>query len=611
MGYAITNLEPISEGSFSFIKNTQGITIITDKLEEIIGFEKIISFISGYVVDIQEHSTQQNVYQGFLSDIEFSWPLHSNFSGSYAVAVIYENEIILANDVIGPYPLFYYIKDDRYIFTDNLQWIKYFIEIELDSTGIAQRLWAPENSNIGSRTIIKGVKRLLPGEKLTFDFKSFEFKKEYDNRLFDEIGDDKIDEKLIRTYLNRLKSEINQLKYYGKSIDVALSGGLDSRLLLGVLPSNNNSTCFTYGPSDSYESEVAKKLAKSKDFKFIPKTDYSQYFPSKEKLFKAIENSDSPYIMAWFEFLKGIPKEKKILLIGDMCEALPARNIKKYSSRKDRKRNFFKHFLLNNPYPFEPSNSMAFHLWKSKIRNRYLDDVENYNFSSSLFKNVNKEIFLKEMAYNLEEIFKRIEAHNLKFVELYDELFTWFTHSRIPMGKQITHCNHKFKAISPSMGSGILILTSNIHPNARMNYRFMERLFKEDEFVKLNKISTSQSPLIPRNASKALRFLMWGFRSTVDQRLIRRILQNKNSNLRYRLFKGLNWVEVYQMNNVMEVFNTYFENNFIGNDIYENAKNLLEARINLSSWPLINSDIMAPAILNLEIESLMEQTKTN
>lgn len=603
MGYIISNIDCIKDGGLFSIENKHGFNLLTDGNIEVFHLDNIISFFTGYLVNVDMQASQRKVYEKFLRDIKINWPINDLFSGSYSSSTIYDNKIILANDIIGPYPLYYYIQDQKFIFTDNLQLVKQFIKIELDVVGIAQRLYAPENSAIGSRTILKNFKRLLPGEKLTFDLTSQKWLREYDNRLFGKIGDDKINAERLDVFGDRLKKEIDLIQCFGLSMDIALSGGLDSRLLLSVMSRDKPSACFTYGSSDSYESKIAKRLANSKGFKFISKTDYLQYFPDKNEIIDIIKNVETPYVMSWFEFLKDIPKSNNILLIGDMCEVLPARNIKKFSGRKDRKKNFFRHFVLNKPYKFVPSSKEAFEKWKKIILRRYLRDFNNLNLDGPLFINFPREKILNGIISDLDEIFGRIEEHNLKYVELYDELFAWYTHSRIPMGKQISHCNAKFKAISPSMGSGILILSSNIHPNSRMNYRFMNRLLKTKGFAELYKIPTNQSPIIPGTSPEIFRFLMWGFRSTVDQILIKRILRTKNPKLRYRLFKGINWVEIYQQKDVLKKFEAYFENNSLGEDIYEESKNELQARINLSSWPLNNVDILAPAILNLELES--------
>ena len=42
---------------------------------------------------------------------------------------------------------------------------------QFDDVGIIQKLYGHEMVNIGSRTILKGVKRLLPGELIQIEIK--------------------------------------------------------------------------------------------------------------------------------------------------------------------------------------------------------------------------------------------------------------------------------------------------------------------------------------------------------------------------------------------------------------------------------------------------------
>ncbi len=605
MNYAISNIKPnVSEG-YLLIENDINLHIVTDDSSKIIQHDKQLLFMSGYLVDTREPELQSNVFKNYINDIQGSWPVNDHLSGSYSTTIITKNDkIIIANDPIGPYPLYYYMKGDVFIITNNLQLIGSFIDILIDQTGIAQRLYTQDNANIGSRTILKGVKRLLPGEKIEFDISSFSLSRQYDNRLFSNICEAKIKDKEVKKFSHRIKEEIDLIKNYKKTIDIALSGGMDSRLLLGALDSNPETTCYTYGPKDSYEIKVAKKLAKIKHFHFINQFGYSRFFPDKSDITDTIRTTDSPHIMAWFELLKDISGENKILFIGDSCEALHARNIKHFSSRKDRKKNFIRHYLLNKPYEFRLNSEEDFHQWTSQIEIKYSKELNRHSYDDPVFKNITKKTILDETKADLKELFERIASHRLKYVELYDELFSWYTSSRISQAKQITHCNHVFQAISPSMGSGILILSSNLHPDTRMNYRFVNRLFKLNGFKELNKVPISHAPLFPRTSPKFLTFMMWGFRSTVDQILIKRLMKKKNPKLRYRLFNGLNWVQIYQEEGVLEKYDSYFEINHLGPQIYKENRNILEKRRNLEKWPLMNSDIMAAAVLNLELEGL-------
>ena len=211
----------------------------------------------------------------------------------------------------------------------------------------------------------------------------------------------------------------------------------------------------------------------------------------------------------------------------------------------------------------------------------------------SQFKfSISRAKLLKALQSDLNGIFQRIEAHQLPYVELYVELFSWYTHTRMPMGKQILICNSKFRSYCPSMSIQIVRLASSIHPNLRLNSRFMNKLFKESiELKELNKVPTNQAPLIPQNYPDFIKFPIWGLRSIIDQYLINRLVKSKDITKRYRLFKSINWAEVYQNSNMEKNLKAYFKNNHLGEVYFKNLLIQSIQRKNLIQWPFANTSL--------------------
>ncbi|UJH92499.1 glycosyltransferase family 49 protein [Antarcticibacterium sp. 1MA-6-2] len=155
---------------------------------------------------------------------------------------------------------------------------------------------------------------------------------------------------------------------------------------------------------------------------------------------------------------------------------------------------------------------------------------------------IDREKLIEALLVNLEELFARIEAHHLPYAELYNELFSWYTFTRMHLAKHLLVAGSKFHAYSPAMSLQMLTLTSRIHPNQRLNYRFAKQLFRMNKDLKrLSTVPTAQAPLVPQNFPDLLKFAMWGIRSTADQFLIRRMMKSKN-------FHGLvSVISVYQL----------------------------------------------------------------
>jgi hypothetical protein len=555
-------------------------------------------FLNGYL-----RHNEQSIGKKDFSILQNSWPLPDDYSGSFAFTLLTKNHLILANDCIGVYPLFYHFDGTDFTVCDSLSDMQKALHLEIDEVGKAERLFAPEQSEIGSRTLLKNVKRLLPGEKIAFDVKTKIIHKSYDNRLYANMHNC-INTEEVHRYWQILVDEIKFIEGLNNvSTDIAISGGLDSRILIGAMTPKNDSVAYHYGKTNHYETKVAKKIAKHCSFEFKAKMDYSIQFPVKAHLEKTINEVGPPYSMNWYNIFDISKSHKTNLILGDMCEALHGRNIKAFSTRKSRINSFFKHYILDKPYKFTPTTKKVFDTWKSSKTK----DFWEYIHTESLWSKTNYDLtpIKDQLNDDLEDLFKRIEAHNLPYVELYDELFKWFTHSRIPMGRQITHCNERFFAYAPSMSTGLLIATSNIHPNLRLNYRFKNKLFKQIKALKkLNTIPTNQVPFLSRRSPASIQFLVWGIRSQIDQVLINRILKQKNPDLRYRVFESLNWVEVYQSKNMVKRLESYFEHKNLNSDIIDACIELAKSRKKLDEWPLSNTDIMSICILNLEIDCL-------
>lgn len=565
--------------------------------------EKHFLQLSGFFLEGYLRDNQHTIDKNNLDKLKFNWPLPHNFSGSYAFTLVMDKEIIIANDCIGVYPLYYHLQKDTFTVSNSLLELQKALHLDLDEVGKAERLFAPENSEIGSRTLLSGVKRLLPGERIVFNLEKKSIQKTYDNRLYANIHEN-IDDEEINRYWQILSDEIKFIESLNQTrTDIALSGGLDSRILIGAMTPKADATAYHYGKPEHYETKIAKKIAKHCGFKFKVKMDYANHFPNIERLNETIKKVGPPYSMNWYNIFDLAGTSKTNLILGDMCEALHGRNIKAFSTRESRIQNYFKHYVLDKEYTFTPATEKNFEEWKeAKVKN-YWDFIHD----ESLLRQTNFDIltFKNQINHDLEEVFGRVAEHQVPYAELYDELFTWFTHSRIPMGRQITHCNEKFNAYAPTMSTGLMIASSNIHPNLRLNYRFNNKLFKQIKALNpLNQIPVSQVPYLSRQSPDFLQFLVWGIRSQIDQTLINRMLKYKKPYYRYRLFKSLNWVKVYQNKDMVTRLKSYFSDLNIEEDIVDACIGLALARKNLEEWPLTNFDIMSLGILNIEIDIL-------
>lgn len=175
------------------------------------------------------------------------------------------NELLLARDNLGIKPLYYAILDRYIIFSSSINAILQDNRIErfMDLSALDDFLtfrYVP-----APKTLLQGIKKLLPGHILVCKDGAVETKKYWDF----EFG---LDERDKAYYTNQLREKVWESVEMQLMSDVPLgaflSGGLDSSIIVGLMsqmidePINTFSVGFAIGkPYD--ELEYAREVAKS------------------------------------------------------------------------------------------------------------------------------------------------------------------------------------------------------------------------------------------------------------------------------------------------------------------------------------------------------------
>lgn len=600
------------EFNIEFKGESGNFSIISERKPEASSKSNLSAFIDGYFRDfekpVEDFFGQRD---SFFDYVPNDWPIKNSLTGSFSASIINpnSNQIIICNDLIGVYPLYYLRQKELLMVSNSLIWLGALSDCEIDEVGVFQRSYGPEYSNIGSRTILENSKRLLPGEWIKFDCSGGIIEKRYDNSLFQNLSSSRIEKVDVQKYWRGIEKELEYcLKNY-VNVNIALSGGIDSRVLLGGIPTDKNLKCHTFGDPANYENKIAHRLSKVLEVEIENYFNPNLNFPTYSTLRKYTLQTEAVYLCSWLEILELQDSSKEeVLLLGDMTESLQGRNIS-FRKGKGENRNSWKFYLSGKEFPFEEITGLGRDKWRKGVKAGYLRWAKDVNVKKLDLK-ISENYLRKEMEKDLDELFQRIEEHNLPFLELYGEIFSWYTHARNPMGKQILITNSKFKGVCPSMSTYLMRLTSNLHPNIRMNGRFVKKLFNSIECLKkIGNLPTSQIPLIPFNASNIFRIPMWYIRSSVDDYLIKRLVKSKNPKMRYRLFKSNNWVSVYQNPDLEKNLNKYFENDHLGKQYVESIKNQAKNRRDLKQWPFANMNIINAAALNTELDLIASYRK--
>jgi len=187
----------------------------------------------------------------------------NKLNGMFAFAIndSKKKRIILVRDRAGIKPLFYSLQDGLLLFGSEIKSILQYDGFvkKLDFEGLSSFLTF--GSILGDKTLISGIKQLLPGQQLTYDgkkMKLFSFVKKIKRPLFTDERKTALDLKqtLEKAIESQLISDV--------PLGAFLSGGIDSSTIVGVMSRVLDSPVetFTVGfGRDDDELNYAKKVA--------------------------------------------------------------------------------------------------------------------------------------------------------------------------------------------------------------------------------------------------------------------------------------------------------------------------------------------------------------
>ncbi len=581
--------------------------------------EALIGAVSGWVSDVSKNNfadaaetSRCGQNERFLGEIsEKKWALGDDWTGNFAAAAYSsrKGEITLCNDLIGHLPLYYTHTERGFAGGTSLIVLSRTLLCETDAIGVLQRITVPF-CNYGRRTLLKNVSRLLPGERLKWTPKGADTKHEYDNSLCGELIDIEVG-KAARKVWDCLQDEITAVTGDGKQFAVAMSGGWDSRLVLGgVRQSGSLVTCLTYGGEDHYETQIARRCAEmvGASHECFPIED--NYFPARRQIEILIKETESGNYFEWFGIIEKARSNgvKVPLLLGDLCESIDGRYMTTFSTRKARINSFLSG-LAGAAESFPPANDAAFGRWRDNKRNEITTALlaKLPHLSAELFESLTKEQIVREIEADLELSFARVRDNEPLFEAMYDELFIWFHRIRFLLGNQITWLSAAFRPVSPGLSMRFLRLITSIHPRLKIRKRLMNAIIKLPEFDRLAQIPSAQIPFLNSRAPELIKDIFWGTRFGLDQLLIRRSLRTKNASRRQRVLRSLDYVKEYRRENSQLNVESWFSGKYIKSDDY---LRIFRERAALNAWTLINVDIAAPANVSIILDLCRAEAET-
>lgn len=198
--------------------------------------------------------------------------LRGSFGGFLLSRICGTDEITLYTDQMGSKAVYYYQDGERFIAASGLESIAWTlrenrIEYHLDETAV--RYMLTYGFMIDDTTFIREVKRVLPGQSITWRDGAVKIKTYY---LFDNTGTEnwtkeEAIERIDASFRQAIRREFEKDREYGYRHLVDLSGGLDSRMVCWVAHElgYTDQLNFTYCRTGYLDHGISEKIAM--DFK--------------------------------------------------------------------------------------------------------------------------------------------------------------------------------------------------------------------------------------------------------------------------------------------------------------------------------------------------------
>jgi asparagine synthase (glutamine-hydrolysing) len=200
-------------------------------------------------------------------------------NGDFAFAILDQNnkKLFLVRDRLGVKPLYYYHKDDKFIFASELKTIIKSLSLNKVSDDALQRYFVFKYVP-GNDTLFEDIKRLEPGCYIEFDLLSLKFKIIKYWELFKNEEIQKLSFTEAKSELfNLLNDSINMQLMSDVPVGTFFSGGLDSSTIAFFLKEKKEITHYTARKSlvdlhkegSSSDYFFADKLAKQWNLNLI------------------------------------------------------------------------------------------------------------------------------------------------------------------------------------------------------------------------------------------------------------------------------------------------------------------------------------------------------
>lgn len=196
-----------------------------------------------------------------------------NYDGHFILVSLNNEYVNIYSDLTGLRDVYILKDNDKIFFSTRIDLLLKIKPLEIDYSVFGSR-WLLVNQ-LTDKSIFNNVLRIVKGKQANIDLQTGNIEVK-SNEWFPEVSNELIS---IKEFNNLLNKSIAFSDADNRKISLALSGGLDSRVLLSSLLANNeiNWNAHTFGGGASPDSMIAKSISNKIPFdhKFISDDSYS------------------------------------------------------------------------------------------------------------------------------------------------------------------------------------------------------------------------------------------------------------------------------------------------------------------------------------------------
>ena len=390
----------------------------------------------------------------------------NKINGSYLFLIYEKNTLYIGKEQNSIIPCYYYFNEKNFIFSNDL---KKILNFDLSKNINLTNIFTPilcGGIYLDNTTFYKNIFKLEPGTYVKISNQKISLKKFTYFSFFE--NSDKGLEYYIDNSVNILENAIKVRAKKFSKIQLGLSGGLDSRIMLSLIKRNFlDVDTFTYGTGQFVENDIAKKIAKISGVKHkyinIPKNLY--LCKSNNSLMESnaiLTTNMSPQI----NLFNNLYKKNSCLIFGTFLDYLIGNSGYQNNILKIRKISDLKKYYLNG------------HVIKYK-RNDFLNFFSSKKIGNQIYDNI-----VSKVLYSLDKIkYDNIPNLNNSFF-FSNRGKRWHNNTLLP----VLIKNH---VIIPNYDKNFLEFISKIPTKYKKNdyfrLKFLERINYKLSLVKSNK----------------------------------------------------------------------------------------------------------------------------